>query len=600
MKSLSLCLGAPGRGAILLLTCVLAVFAQTAGAVPRYVCAEALIAARHAAGAIPAARAKPAASAPLSRVTALVVFTGFRGQPTGVPSWAGSLFDPDRPGSVSHFYREMSFGSLTLRGTVAPRRYLASGDASDYTAAGPTELGRYSEFVREILRQVDDDLDLAVFDDDGPDGRPDSGDDDGEVDLVVVLTPSLPRNFLFGGATGIRDLGLLETVATSDPGAGGRPIGYRTGLVAQGRTFAEAAGTVAHELGHTLFALPDLYNVAYLNREGPPDPAGDSAGIGNWGLMGWGALGWGGDDGPVGFSAWSRLRLGWARVTEAADPSQRILLRDVAETGELVRIPLGGEEYFLLEYRTRSSFYDRGIPAEGLLVWHVMSNPTGEVTRAHWLVDLECADGRWTEAGFPLGRTPDPLHGGDNLDFWAHDADYAEAHAGNLGDATDVFGPGGRTAFTAASNPGSADREGRGTCSITAIEVTERGGGGSSRGRRAPHRVRGLLLPGSDRGRPAGGRRGGGPASGPGQPGRTSPLRSHPDTGVAGRPAHDHAGAPRAAHPAAGRPPPGRGVRDTPPGSWSPATSPPRGWRGCGPRSSPAATPSAAGTCRSP
>ena len=468
--------GPIGRtGTLWLLAAVLAVFPQTGGATPRYVCAEALMAAQRPAGVLPGPRSKPAATAPLSQVTALVVFTGFRGQPTGVPSWAGSLFDPDRPGSVSHFYREMSFGSLTLRGTVAPRRYLASGDAGDYTAAGPTELGRYSEFVQEILRQVDEDLDLAAFDDDGPDGRPDSGDDDGEVDLVVVLTPALPRNFLFGGATGIRDLGLLETVATSDPGADGRPIGYRTGLVAQGRTFAEAAGTVAHELGHALFALPDLYNVAYLSREGPPGPAGDSAGIGHWGLMGWGALGWGGDDGPVSFSAWSRLRLGWAQVTEAAGASQRILLRDVAETGEVVRIPAGGEEYFLLEYRTRSSFYDRGIPAEGLLIWHVMSNPTGEVTRAHWLVDLECADGRWQEAGFPLGRTPDPVHGGDNLDFWAHDADYTRSHAGNLGDATDVFGPGGRTAFTAATNPSSADREGRSTCAVTAIEVTARG-----------------------------------------------------------------------------------------------------------------------------
>ena len=147
----------------------------------------------------------------------------------------------------------------------------------------------------------------------------------------------------------------------------------------------------------------------------------------------------------------------------------------MAETGELVRIPLGGEEYFLLEYRTRSSFYDRGIPAEGLLVWHVMSNPTGDVTRAHWVIDLECADGRWQEAGFPLGRTPDPVHGGDNLDFWAHDEAYAESHGGNLGDATDVFGPGGRTAFDAATNPSSADREGRSTFAVTGIELTERG-----------------------------------------------------------------------------------------------------------------------------
>ena len=215
--------------------------------------------------------------------------------------------------------------------------------------------------------------------------------------------------------------------------------------------------------------------MAYLSQEGPRDPAGDSAGIGNWGLMGWGVFGWGGDDGPASFSAWSRLRLGWAQVTEAASPSQRILVRDVAETGDLVKIPAGGEEYFLLEYRTRSSWYDRGIPAEGLLIWHVMSNRTGEVTKVHWQVDLESADGRWKEGGFPVGRTPDPVHGGDNLDFWAGDEAYARSHAGNLGDATDVFGPGGRTEFTAATNPSSADREGRSTFAITAIELTERG-----------------------------------------------------------------------------------------------------------------------------
>ena len=456
---------------------VLAVSVQASDAVSRFICAEALSAAAASspAGSVPPPRAKAAASGTLSHLTALVVFTGFRGQQDGLPSWAESLFDPDLPGSVSHFYREMSFGRLTLQGTVAPRRYLASGRAADYTSRGPGEFGRYADFVREIVRQVDDDLDLAGFDDDGPDGRPDSGDDDGEVDLIVVLTPLLPPNFLLGGATGIRDLGLLEAVATSDPGHNGKPIGYRSGLVAQGRTFGEAAGIVAHELGHTLFGLPDLYNVAYLSQEGPRDPAGDSAGIGNWGLMGWGVFGWGGDDGPASFSAWSRLRLGWAQVTEAASPSQRILLRDVAGTGDLVKIPAGGEQYFLLEYRTRSSWYDRGIPAEGLLIWHVMSNRTGEVTKVHWQVDLESADGRWKEGGFPVGRTPDPVHGGDNLDFWAGDEAYARSHAGNLGDATDVFGPGGRTEFTAATNPSSADREGRSTFAITAIELTERG-----------------------------------------------------------------------------------------------------------------------------
>ena len=457
------------RGVPWLLAAVLAVSTQTAAAVPRYVCAEALASASKPAGAVPAPRAKAAAATPLSRVTALVVFTGFRGQQLGVPSWAESLFDLDRPGSVSHFYREMSFGSLTLRGSVAPRRYLASGEAADYAADSPTEFGRYWDFVEEILAQVDEDLDLASFDDDGPDGRPDSGDDDGRVDLVVVLTPRLPRNFIIGGATGIAPK-LHQMAATSDPGFDGRPIGYADGVVAQGRTFAEAAGTVAHELGHALFGLPDLYGVPPVS-----DPAEDSGGIGNWGLMGWGALGWRGGDGPVSFSAWSRLQLGWARVTEVTSPSQRILVRDVAETGELVRIPTGVREYFLLEHRTRSSFYDRGIPAEGLLIWHISGDSTRGMVNTRWQVDLECADGRWAEAGFPAGRTPDPLHGGDNLDFWARDGGYASSHAGNLGDATDVFGADGRTAFTAVSNPSSADRDGWSTSSITDIERTDRG-----------------------------------------------------------------------------------------------------------------------------
>ena len=40
------------------------------------------------------------------------------------------------------------------------------------------------------------------------------------------------------------------------------------------------------------------------------------------------------------------------------------------------------------------------------------------------LVDLVCADGLFADAGHPAGRVLDPRLGGDNLDFWAHDADY--------------------------------------------------------------------------------------------------------------------------------------------------------------------------------
>jgi hypothetical protein len=122
-----------------------------------------------------------------------------------------------------------------------------------------------------------------------------------------------------------------------------------------------------------------------------------------------------------------------------------------------VRIPLTRYEYFLLEYRTRSSsFYERNLPAEGVLVWHVREIRTGPGA-GRTVVDLECADGRYLDAGYPVGTVIDPRNGGDNLDFWAHDQAYAATFAGNLGDATDPFDGVRAHAFTPDTNPDSYD-----------------------------------------------------------------------------------------------------------------------------------------------
>ena len=217
---------------------------------------------------------------------------------------------------------------------------------------------------------------------------------------------------------------------------------------------------MCHEYGH-LLGLPDLYNVDYLRSpEAPPEE--DSAGIGAWGLMGWGARGWNGHDGPNSFSAWSRERLGWCRLMEVSSPTQQVRLEPVGQGGTLIKVPLAGREYFLLEYRTRSgNHYDRNIPGEGLLIWHVGWRPSEGDRPAQVLVDLECADGRWSDAGFPLGRQPDGRGGGDNLDFWAHDTGYSERHGGNVGDATDPFDGVHYREFTPDSNPDSYSTEGR-------------------------------------------------------------------------------------------------------------------------------------------
>ena len=383
----------------------------------------------------------------------LVIFARFKGEGTTLPSWAADIFNPDLPGSFSHFYDTMSFGKLQVRGEVAPRVYESVKPASAYLSGNSSEQGQFGQFSQEILSQADQDIDFSQFDNDGPDGIPNSGDDDGVVDAVFIVLERIPAGFLLSEATGISTLGFDDPLSTADTGAEGQAVQIfpKQGTIQQGRFFAEAAGAICHEYGHVL-GLPDLYNTEFFRKPGA-GPEEDGAGVGAWCLMGWGATGWNGNDGPNSFCAWSRMQLGWANVEEVAQPQEQLRLGDVGKAGDLYKIPLDDREYFLLEYRTRAgSYYDRHLPGVGLLIWHVAS--------LAGLVDLACADGKWRDAGYPLGKEPDPQGSSNNLDFWAHDERYAQAHHGNLGDETDPFDGVRFRDFTPQTNPSSYSLDG--------------------------------------------------------------------------------------------------------------------------------------------
>ncbi|MEW6751541.1 MAG: immune inhibitor A domain-containing protein [Candidatus Latescibacterota bacterium] len=399
------------------------------------------------------------------RVHALAVFARFEGEETGgnaAPEFASRIFAADFPGSLTHYYTEMSRGQLLLTGQCQPAWYTASGPASDYMAPE----GRYGAFVREVLAQVDRDVDLARYDDDGPDGVPDSGDDDGYVDFLFVVTRTAPPNFIVDEATGVAALGLAQDYIAEDRTHQGARVRIRAdehvagpgGALQQGHAFEVAVGSMAHEFGHYL-GLVDLYDLRW-DDGGTGEPARDSAGIGYWGLMGHGNRGWDERGGPNPLCAFDLQQLGWLgagnaqlRVLDANRDG--VVFADVNAGGVVYRLPLeGAHEYLLVEHRARgTSFYERHLPAEGLLIWHVHEGRATNDDEAAKRVDLVCADGLYLDAGYPLGRLASPSQGGDNLDFWAHDAAYARAHAGNLGDATDVFDGVRYTGFWAVSNP---------------------------------------------------------------------------------------------------------------------------------------------------
>ena len=225
------------------------------------------------------------------------------------PSWSKDLFNVTIPGSFSHFYQDMSGGLLTISGAVLPKRYASFEDRNSYVASESSGVGDYGRFNLEILSQADSDTDFGAFDNDGPDGIPNSGDDDGFVDVVFINLHTVPPGFFIGTATGLASLGLEQDFVSNDKAFSGGyiRIGSRfngfSGTTQRGHTFSVTAATMCHEFGHVL-GLTDLFDQSSLSADGDLDPTEDSAGIGNWGLMGLGTLGWGIEDGPNAFS-WS-------------------------------------------------------------------------------------------------------------------------------------------------------------------------------------------------------------------------------------------------------------------------------------------------------
>ena len=390
-------------------------------------------------------------------IHALTIFARFADE-SGLgrepPSFAAEIFT-DQPGSLTHFYREMSRGQFELTGEVLPRRYASRSTADSYA---DMEAG-YGRFAREIIEAADADVDFSRYDNDGPDGVPNSGDDDGYVDYIFIVSASAPPGFIVGDATGVSRLGLSYDFVSQDRALHGGfiQVQSKSGSVQRGKNFADAVGIMAHEFGHFL-GLPDLYD---LDRGSEPDH--DSGGIGYWGLMAHGIRGWDEISGPNPFCAWSLGQLGWLGVNNQqlkvlSEDQDDVVFADVNAGGDVYLLPASApaEHFFLVEFRSRQhSYYERNLPGEGLLIWRINPNRNGNNMEAIKQVDLVCADGLFRDAGFPLGRTPAPFSGRDNLDFWAHDDRYRTDFGGNLGDATDVFDGEQFTGFWAASNPAS-------------------------------------------------------------------------------------------------------------------------------------------------
>jgi M6 family metalloprotease-like protein len=105
-------------------------------------------------------------------------------------------------------------------------------------------------------------------------------------------------------------------------------------------------GVVCHELGHA-FGLPDLYDTVAPENQ----VFAESQGIGSWDLMAagtWNANGFV----PAEFSAWSKVFVGWIDpVVVGADQVVTLSAVEIDRRRGVVKVPIGGDEYFLIENR---------------------------------------------------------------------------------------------------------------------------------------------------------------------------------------------------------------------------------------------------------
>jgi M6 family metalloprotease-like protein len=297
-----------------------------------------------------------------------------------------SAYFSENPGTITAYYVEASRGGLELFGDVHDWVRATSTQAQATGGDSGLKAGTVGPFIVQLLQRMGG-TDWGAYDNDGPDGLPNSGDDDGFVDALAVLHPN--RGAECGGA-GSEDRiwshrWTLSAAAgapfvTGTPAAGGGTIVIddyivQPAVACSGHELNEI-GVFTHELGHA-FGLQDLYDT--------DDSDGKHSGAGNWDLMASGAWGCDGQSParPCHLGAWSKAILGWVDVVLIPDDTDLgvVVLPPVEATGTVYRVDAADEsgEYFLLENRQRLGF-DLRLPNEGLLVWQV--NPS--IVAAQW------------------------------------------------------------------------------------------------------------------------------------------------------------------------------------------------------------------------
>ncbi len=344
------------------------------------------------------------------------------------------LFDgPNPTGTVTQFYKEISYGQMTMTGKAMgwftlPRTFDYYAHDGSTTSHGLTYGG--PDFTIDILVAADSTIDFSQFvkyvDAEGAHVPQlavihTGADAAAGADNIWshrwnirarLLTRSADANEHILDKSRILSNGHYRTNDTYQ----GLPVIFdgdyalEPEMLGNNNSFGPliAIGVFAHEFGH-IFGLPDLY-----------DRDNSSEGLGNWCLMAAGSYGGDGNHEatPAHMSAWCKEQLGWITPTVVTKYLSHHAIHDVERNPEMFKLYAQGKtghEYFLIENREKESF-DLYLANSGLLIYHIDSTVTTQNDNEnHQLDDLMQADGnRDLNNNRNRGDAGDPYPGTSN------------------------------------------------------------------------------------------------------------------------------------------------------------------------------------------
>lgn len=343
-------------------------------------------------------------SSPQFKALALLVQFPDQSSSVQAASFDSILFGATAP-SLRDYYSEISYGSMQIVAVNYPSDigWSTVPQAYGYYVNGSYGMGDYpnnsQKLVEDAISAVDSMVDFSQYD----------NNEDGYVDALIIIHSGGDASW-----SGDRNQIWPHASITSAPVSVDGVYAYAYSIQAEYIQVPgdRTVGVFAHEMGHSVFGLPDLYDYDY-----------DSRGLGGWSLMAFGS--WLGEnfmgEYPCHPDAWTRMKMGFVTPEDITSNLSGVSIPAVNQSGTVFRmwVDSAAQEYFLVENRQRVG-YDQYLQGNGLCIYHIDEAQgnndrqwyPGYADSGHYLVAIEQADGLWElERGLDDCNPGDPFPG---------------------------------------------------------------------------------------------------------------------------------------------------------------------------------------------